>query len=404
MTIRKHTSLTHIEIKTAKPKNKIYRLFDGNGLCLKILTSGKKIWEYRFKNPETKKEDTLVLGDFPTISLSEARSIHQTHRLEVLKGINPKRNNDSLAFPIIFESWWKIWSQTKSDKYAKQVYNAINSNCMKALSHLNIDEIEVPHIIEALQPFEKRGATEYLHRTRSGLNQLFSFAISRGLCKFNPVMMIGKNSFKTHIPKNHKSLDPKKIYKVFEFLESNNYSLITQLCTEFILRTMTRAQESCKATWSEFDLTNNLWVIPAERMKMNREHIIPLTHHHLSILDQMKRLNPKSRYVFPSICLTSHICLETPRMAIQRFGIDSTIHGFRHLASTLLNESGLFDIHIIEASLAHQDKNSIRATYNKAKYLKERKELLDWWNSTLDQCQSIEENKQTIDRLIAINY
>lgn len=139
----KRAHLTNIAIKNAKAKSKVYRLHDGEGLCLKSLPSSKKIWEYRFKNPETRKEDTLVLGNYPTISsLSEARNIHQEKRLNVLKGVNPKRNHNNLDFINIFKEWWHIWSQSKSQKYAIQVYNAINKNCMKSLGNLSINQIE----------------------------------------------------------------------------------------------------------------------------------------------------------------------------------------------------------------------------------------------------------------------
>lgn len=133
---------------------------------------------------------------------------------------------------------------------------------------------------------------------------------------------------------------------------------------------------------------------------MSREHIIPLTPQMITIFQKMYNISRDLPFVFPSLNLETHICLETPRTAIQRFGIDSTIHGFRHLASTLLNESGIFRSDVIEASLAHQDKNSIRATYNKAQYLNERRELFKWWNDFLDHCTTLEDNKSAINALL----
>lgn len=392
--------LTEIKIKNAKAKDKLYRLFDGNGLCLKITSKNKKIWEYRYKNPDTLKDDTLALGDYPSLSLSDARQLHQTKRADVLKGINPKRTNEHLSFPFVFQQWWNTWSMTKSEKYAKQVYNAINNNCMAVLAPLKINEIEVQHLVRALQPFEDRNALEYLHRTKTGLNQLFDFAISRGLCNYNPAMMISRKAFKSHQSTHHKSIGQKQIYKLFDFFQSEEHSITTRLCTELTLRSITRIQESCKAQWSEIDFHNKLWIIPAERMKMSREHIIPLTPQMITIFQKMYNISRDLPFVFPSLNLETHICLETPRTAIQRFGIDSTIHGFRHLASTLLNESGLFRPDVIEASLAHQDKNSIRATYNKAQYLNERRELFKWWNDFLDHCTTLEDNKSAITALL----
>ena len=269
--------LTEIKIKNAKTKGKLYRLFDGEGLCLKVTTSNKKIWEYRFKNPDTGKDDTLVLGSYPTLSLAEARAMHQEKRAKILKGINPKHKDENLLFPFVFQQWWNIWSMTKSDKYAKQVYNAIHKNCMHSLKSLRIDEIKVRHIVSALQPFEDRGALEYLNRTKMGLNQLFDFAISRGLCENNPSRVITRDSFKAHQLEPHKSIEQKQIYRLFDFFKDENYSIITRLCTELTLRSITRVQESCGAKWSEINFSKKTWTIPADRMKTRIEHIIHLT-------------------------------------------------------------------------------------------------------------------------------
>ncbi len=394
-------TLTEIKIKNAKAKDKLYRLFDGAGLCLKITPSNKKVWEYRYKSPDTLKEDTLVLGDYPTLSLAEARRFHKTKRADVLKGINPKRNDEHLAFPFVFKQWWNIWSIGKNTKYVKQVYNAIDRNCMKTLGHLQIDQIKTKHIVKALQPFEDREALEYLHRTKSGLNQLFDFAISRGLCEHNPSRVIVRSAFKAHESSHHRSPSQKQIYRLFDFFEEERYSIITRLCTELTLRTCTRIQETSKIQWSEVDFEKRIWTIPANRMKMKHEQVIPLTPQMLNIFEKMYAISKDLKYVFPGRDLDKHINTETPRTAIQGYGIDSTVHGFRHLASILLNESGLFRSDVIEACLSHKDKNKIRATYNKAKYLTERKALLTWWNTMLDQCSNRDRNIETINNVLA---
>lgn len=394
-------TLTDIKIRNAKAKNKLYRLFDGSGLCLKITTSNKKIWEYRFKNPDTLKDDTLVLGDYPTLSLSEARKLHQNKRADILKGINPKRNTDHLIFSFVFKQWWDIWSLGKNPKYIKQVYNAIDKNCMKTLGHLQIDQIKPRHIVKSLQPFEDRGALEYLHRTKMGLNQLFDFAISRGLCEHNPSRVLARSSFKAHQPSNYKSPHQKQIYRLFDFFKDERYTVITRLCTELTLRTLTRIQEASKIEWTEINFERKTWTIPANRMKKKNTQVIALTPQTLRIFQTMYSISKDLKYVFPGRNIEKHISTETPRNAIQSYGIDSTVHGFRHLASTLLNESGLFRSDVIEACLSHKDKNKIRATYNKAKYLTERKELFTWWNNMLDQCSNRDSNIETINNVLA---
>src|SRR5699024_9033691 len=150
-------------------------------------------------------------------------------------------------------------------------------------------------------------------------------------------------------------------------------------------RTCTRIQETSKIQWAEIDFEKKIWTIPANRMKMKHEQVVPLTAQMLNIFEKMYAISKDLKYVFPGRDLDKHINTETPRTAVQGYCSDRTVHGFRHLASMLLNESGLFRSDVIEACLSHKDKDKIRATYNKAKYLTERKELLVWWNTMLDQ-------------------
>lgn len=388
--------LTDREIRLAKPKEKIYRLSDGAGLAIKVLTSGSKSWEYRFVNPETGKYDTMIIGSYPEISLSQAREIHQDLRSLVALGVNPKTKNRETNFKNVFELWWLRWSETKSEKYAKQVKNAIERNCMSVLGRLDMNDIKPAHIAKALQPFEDRGVLEYLHRARSALNQVFSFALARGICEINPVMMVTRDAFKRPKSKNHRSLEPENLYQIVEFFDHKGVSEVTRLCTEFILRNILRIQEACEATWNEIDFHKKIFTIPEKRMKMRREHIIPLSKQSIEILKRLKAEYPHSKYIFPGAGKNGYINKETPRIAINRAGVDTTIHGFRHLASTILNESLLFKPDIIEAALAHSGKDQIRAVYNKAQYVEKRRELMQWWSDFIDKCDNEENNKKAL--------
>lgn len=388
--------LTDREIKQAKPKEKMYRLPDGAGLAIKVLTSGSKSWEYRYVNPETLKYDTMIIGSYPEISLAQAREIHQDLRSQVALGINPKTQAGDTSFQSVFETWWARWSEAKSDKYALQVKNAIEKNCMKTLGKLDMSDIKPSHIALALQPFEDRGVLEYLHRTRSALNQMFSFALARGICDINPVMMVTRDAFKRPKPENHRSLAPNDLYQVVEFFGRPGVSEVTRLCTEFILRNILRVQEACEATWDEIDLQKKVFIIPEKRMKMRREHIIPLSEQSIKILTKLKEEYPHSKYVFVGSGKNGYINKETPRIAINRAGVDTTIHGFRHLASTILNESVLFKPDIIESALAHSGRDQVRAIYNKAQYVEQRRELMQWWSDFIDKCDTKENNERAL--------
>lgn len=388
--------LTDREIKQAKPKDKMYRLSDGAGLAIKILVSGSKSWEYRFVNPDTLKYDTMIIGSYPEISLSQARAIHQDLRSQVALGINPKSKQSVTDFAAVFELWWDRWSETKSEKYANQVKNAIEKNCLKALGKMEMTAIKPAHIAIALQPFEDRGVLEYLHRTRSALNQLFSFALARGICEINPVAMVTRDAFKRPVSENHRSLNPKDLYQIVEFFSHQGVNKVTRLCIEFMLRNITRVQEACEATWTEIDFNKKIMIIPENRMKMRKEHIVPLSAQSMKILEELKSEYPHSRHIFVGSGKNGHINKETPRIAINRAGVDTTIHGFRHLASTILNESMLFKPDIIESSLAHSGRDQIRAIYNKAQYIEQRRELLQWWSDFIDKCDTKENNEKAL--------
>lgn len=388
--------LSDTEIKSAKPKDKTYRLYDGKGLCIRIMKSGSKYWEYRFKNPATNKDDTLIIGEYPYVTLSQARLEHQNLRTIVAQGLNPKESNKDTLFENIFNLWWARWSEAKSTKYATQVKNAIEKNCMQTLGRLDINDVKPAHIAMALQPFEDRGVLEYLHRTRSALNQLFSFALARGLCEINPVMMVTRDAFKRPVSENHRSLDPKDLYQIVEFFDRQGVSPVTRLCIEFMLRNVTRVQEACEATWDEIDFKRKVLIIPEKRMKMRREHVVPLSTQSIGILETLKGEYPDSKYVFIGSGKNGHINKETPRIAINRAGVNTTIHGFRHLASTILNESMLFKPDVIESTLAHSGKDQIRAVYNKAQYIEQRRELLQWWSNFIDKCDTKENNERAL--------
>lgn len=388
--------LSDTEIRNAKPKDKMYRLYDGKGLCLRIMKTGSKHWEFRFKNPDTLKDDTVIIGEYPYLSLSQAREIHQDMRSLVEQGINPKLKDSSTSFKAVFDMWWLRWSETKSTKYANQVKNAIERNCMATLGRLDMNEIKPAHIAMALQPFEDRGVLEYLHRTRSALNQMFSFALARGICEINPVMMVTRDAFKRPKPENHRSLDPKDLYQIVEFFDHKGVSEVTRLCTEFILRNILRVQEACEATWDEIDFHKKTFTIPEKRMKMRREHIIPLSEQSIEILKRLKAEYPHSKYIFPGSGKNGYINKETTRIAINRAGVDTTIHGFRHLASTILNESLLFKPDVIESALAHSSRDQIRAIYNKAQYIEQRRELMQWWSDFIDKCDTKENNERAL--------
>ncbi|OYQ87209.1 integrase [Wohlfahrtiimonas chitiniclastica] len=388
--------LTLKEIKEAKPKDKQYRLFDGGGLLLCVYPTGKKVWRLDYKDINGKRK-SYTIGDLNEVSLTEARKIREElkDKLDHGKTIQLSAQN---TFESVFRDWWVRWSQTVSKRHADRALVCMENDVFPVIGAMPINKIEPQHIVLSLQEIEKRNALEQLHKTKSTIKMAFDFAVARGLCKYNPAAMVSAKAFKPHEAKNYRSLDKQNIYQLFEMFENERFNLSVRLCTEFILRNMTRASESAKAEWKEYDEERQLLIIPAERMKMGREHIIPLSTQSIEILNKIRELSGGTQYIFPSQNFASHLSQDYPLMALKRQKIDTTIHGLRHLSSTIMNETGLFRPDVIEACLAHKDSNTVRSTYNKAQYIEERREALQWWSDFIDQCKDRGSNLETLKK------
>lgn len=385
--------LTNTQISHAKPKEKIYRLYDGGGLCLKITTKGAKIWEYRFTNPDTNKQDTIIIGNYINVSLSDARRKHAELSKQVSEKVNPKNKNIDIKFKAIYENWFAVWSKSVTEKHSKQTDSLMLTYCMKYLGHIDINQIKAIHVINALEPIEKAGSLSQIKRAKTCISKVFKFAAERGLCEHNPADIISTDSFQKHESKKMRSLEITDIYTFHEFLKNGNAEKQTKDIAELTLRTMCRIQEMATLRWDFIDMEKRIITIPFYVMKMRKEHVVYITNQAMKIIENQPKIND---FVFAS--RNGHIAKATPANALRNNGMETTMHGVRHLASTVLNESLLFNESVIEACLAHSDKNRVRATYNNAKYLEKRKELLQWWSDFIDMCNTEENNLKALKK------
>ncbi len=355
--------LTAKQVKEAKPKAKQYLLFDGNGLQLCIYPTGRKVWRFDYHDIN-KKRKTYTIGDAQYISLIDARKKRDELKgnLENEQSISKK---DLITFEAVFYEWFEKWKLLVVPTTSKRALSAIEKDCFPVLQNLEISKIRPRDIVLALDPLDKRCSYETLKKVKSSLKLCFDYAIARGLCEMNPVPVVTHAAFTKTIKGNYRTLPLTEIYRLHEYFNSERNSIVTRRCSEFILRTFARASEATESKWLEVE--NGIWIVPGQRMKMRREHIVPMSAQTLKILDEM-RVFKSTDYIFQNHQLNNCIHSETPNTSFKRFGINSTIHGLRSLASTVLNESMLFDKDIIEACLAHQDKNAVRSTYNKALY------------------------------------
>lgn len=391
-------ALTLKEIKDAKPREKLYKLTDGMGLYLAVLPSGKKVWRFDYVNID-KKRKTKTIGDNDIVHRDEARRLVLEYRERLSAGLEIEEiESSSSSFESVFKSWKERWKVNVSTKHYNKVVNGINKNCMSTLSKMEMQNIKPKDIVQALSGFEERGALENLLTVKSGLNQVFDFAVARGICEYNPVKMVSNNAFQKRRPKQQRHLKPNEIYQLNNFFNDKRFNYSLRACAKFTLLTMVRVGNSSKAKWEDIDFNNKVWIIPADEMKMKdrSDHIVPLSEQAIEILNIIKELSFDLDYVFPNYRFSTHINPENINVSLKRAKIDTTTHGMRHLSSTLLNESQLFSKDLIEAALAHIDKNQVRAAYNNAAYIESRRELMQYLADFIDKCDTKENNERAL--------
>lgn len=391
-------ALTLKEIKDAKPREKLYKLTDGMGLYLAVLPSGKKVWRFDYVDPN-KKRKTKTIGDNDIVHRDEARRLVLDYRERLQNGLDlEEREVNSSSFASVFKDWKQRWKVNVSVKHYNKIVNGINKNCLSTLADMDMQDIKPKDIVRALSGFEERGALENLLTVKSGLNQVFDFAVARGICEFNPVKMVSNSAFQKRKPKQQRHLKPSEIYQLNHFFNDKRFNYSLRACAKFTLLTMVRVGNSAKAKWKDIDLENKIWVVPADEMKMKdrADHVVPLSTQVIEILKVMKELSFDLDYVFPDYRFTTHINSQNINMAFKRAKIDSTAHGMRHLSSTLLNESQKFSNDLIEQALAHIDNNQIRAAYNNATYIEARRELMQFLADFIDLCDSKDNNEKAL--------
>ncbi len=388
--------LTNTEVKHAKAKDKEYNLADGEGLQLRVKPNGSKLWLLNYQRPYTKKRTNLSLGSYPETSLADARKKRVTARELLAKKIDPKEHKDdqhrekllaaSHTLRSVAEDWFTIKKTTIAEVTAKSLWRKFENHVFPKLGHRPIDKISAPETIEMLKPLAAKGNLETTGKLIGHLNNIMTHAVNIGILQHNSLSGI-RSAFETAKATNMPTIKPHEIGKLMSDLSYASIKLVTRCLIEWQLHTMTRPSESAKAQWSGIDLENKLWVIPAERMKMKLEHKVPLTGQTLAILERLKPISGHREYLFPSYSNHHKHCnVESANKALGRMGYKNKLvaHGLRALASTTLNEQG-FDPDVIEAALAHVDKNQVRAAYNRAEYLERRRALMQWWSEHIQK-------------------
>lgn len=384
--------LTNTEVLRAKALEKDLTLHDGDGLFLIVKTSGKKLWRFRYQRPITKQRTMMGLGAFPALSLADARGLRADYLALLAKGIDPQiqvevaEEQQQIALDSIFSTvaanWFQLKSKSVTPDYAKDIWRSLEKDVFTAIGEIPVQQIKARTLVEALEPIKARGALETVRRLVQRINEIMIYAVNTGLIDANPASGVGMAFEK---PKKHNmpTLRPEQLPKLMRSLIMSNLSVSTRCLIEWQLLTLVRPSEASGARWAEIDLEAKLWTIPAERMKAKREHVVPLSSQALEILEVMKPISAHREHVFPSRNDPKQpMNSQTANAALKRIGYGGKLvaHGLRSIASTALNEAG-FNPDVIEAALAHSDRNEVRRAYNRSVYLEQRILLMGWWGS-----------------------
>lgn len=385
--------LSDIVVRNAKAQEKPYKLHDTAGLYLLVNRAGR-YWrlDYRFAG----KRKTMALGVYPAVSLKEARERRDDARRLLGQGVDPgaQRKAQKAAkaacgetFQVIALEWHQKFSPGWSESYSDLIRDRLAADVFPWIGARPIAEITAPELLSVLRRIEARGALETARRVKQFCGMTFRYAVATGRAESDP-----STSLKGAIPPPKAGhfasiTDPKRIGELLRAIEAYQGSLLTRCALKLAPLVFLRPGELRQAEWAEIDFAAAEWKIAAEKMKMRRPHIVPLSSQAVAILADLHPLTGSGRYVFPCERSLARPMSENTLLACLRrlgYGKDEmTPHGFRHMASTLLNEQG-WNRDAIERQLAHVEKNAVRRAYNHAEHLPERRRMMQAWADYLD--------------------
>ncbi|MDN0085416.1 tyrosine-type recombinase/integrase [Crenobacter sp. SG2305] len=394
--------LTDPIIKAAKPQEKPYPLTDGEGLTLLVQPTGAKWWRFRYRY--TGKAKMLSLGVYgdPTkdpkaITLKAARAERDRLQALLAEGVDPSqaRQEEKLltkmaaenSFESVARAWWADWSAARSARHADYVMRRLEADVFPVIGNKPVTEITTPLLLMTVKKIEARGALDIAKRALQTCGQVMRYAVAHGLAERNPAADVKPaDALKSHKKTNYARLSAKELPELLRQIDAYEGQPLTRLALQLMAHTFVRTSELIGARWEEIDIPARVWRIPAERMKMKTEHIVPLSAQAVAVIEEARKISGGRPLVFPSERGEGRsMSNNTVLYALYRMGYHSrmTGHGFRGIASTVLHEMG-FDHEHIELQLAHAPRNSVSAAYNHARYLEQRARLMQRWSDHLD--------------------
>lgn len=387
--------LTDAAIRAAKPAEKPRKLFDGEGMYLEVSPSGGKWWRLKYRTDG--KEKRLSLGTYPQVTLLEARRRRDEARRALEQGLDPSverqrkkavlSGNLETTFESVARLWHESWKRTRTEKHANQVLRRMELDVFPKIGNRQIATIKAPDLVAVAKAVEKRGAHDLARRAIQISGQVFRYAVGHGLAEHNPARDIEPNDvLQPVVERNYNRVSQERLPALLKAINRYEGHERTRLAMHLMSLTFLRTSELIGARWEEFDWEKKRWVVPAKRMKMPTQHIIPLARQTLEVLEALKRAGTGETLLFPgNLDHEKPISNNTILFAIYRMGFkgEMTGHGFRGVASTALHELGLEHAHI-ELQLAHQPRDRVSAAYNYAQHLPQRTKMMQFWADHLD--------------------
>lgn len=387
--------LTDTAIRNAKHQKKQYKLTDERGMYLLVNDAGKYFrLDYRFAG----KRKTLALGVYPDVKLVEAREKRDIARKMVANGIDPaharkiqksmQAEQAANSFEAVAREWHGKYSSNWADSHAIKIIRRFELYIFPYLGSRPIAEITPPELLAVLRKIESQGILETAHRAQQNCGQVFRYAIATGRAGRDPSADLRGALTPAKHERMATIIEPKKIGELLRAIDDYEGTPVAKCALRLAPFVFVRPGELRHAEWSEINLDTAEWRIPAEKMKMKNSHIVPLSSQAVEVLSEILPISGKGRYVFPSVRTNTRPMSEnTVLAALRRMGFtkeEMSGHGFRAMASTVLHEQG-WPSDVIERQLAHSERNSIKAAYNHAQHLPERRKMMQAWADYLDK-------------------
>jgi len=391
--------LSNLLINKTKPQAKTVRLSDGRGMYLEISPTGGKWW--RFKYRLDGKEKRISLGVYPDVGLADARDKREEARRLVAAGIDPTEHRKAAkvalvestenTFEAIAREWFGLFSKPWAPGHSDKIIRRLELNVFPWIGTRTIKAITAPELLAVLRRIESRGANETAHRALQVCGRVFRFAVATGRAERDPTRDLSGALAPTKEKHLATITDPEEVGALLRAIDSYEGAWITRCALRLAPLVFVRPGELRQAQWAEFDFEKSEWRIPATRMKMRVQHIVPMSTQAIAVLRDLQPLTGRFAFAFPGVRSRFRPMSEnTITAALRRMGYsgqDMTGHGFRSMASTLLNEQG-WNRDAIERQLAHGERDAVRAAYNYAEHLPERRRMMQAWADYLDQLRS----------------